>query len=60
MPMVDAFLRKMYRSNADFVFTVTRAFARSCQTPVLILADDIPAHLTPWPWNRHSLPRKHK
>lgn len=30
-------LGKMYRSNADFVFTVTRAFVRTCQTPVLIL-----------------------
>jgi hypothetical protein len=34
----------MYRTNADFVFTVTREFVRSCQTPVLILPDDIPAH----------------
>jgi hypothetical protein len=34
----------MYRSNADFVFTVTRAFVRTCQTPVLILPNDIPAH----------------
>ena len=44
MAMVDKFLSKMYRSNADFVFTVTRDFVRSCQTPVLILPDDIPAH----------------
>jgi pimeloyl-ACP methyl ester carboxylesterase len=42
--MVDKFLTKMYRTNADFVFTVTRDFARNCQTPVLILPDDIPAH----------------
>ena len=42
--MVDRFLTKMYRTNADFVFTVTRDFVRSCQTPVLILPDDIPAH----------------
>jgi pimeloyl-ACP methyl ester carboxylesterase len=41
--MVDAFLTKMYR-NGDFVFTVTRDFVRACQTPVLILPDDIPAH----------------
>ncbi len=27
-----------------FVFTVTRDFVRNCQTPVLILPDDIPAH----------------
>ncbi len=44
MAMVDQFLTKMYRTNADFVFTVTRDFVRSCQTPVLILPDDIPAH----------------
>ena len=44
MEMVDRFLTKMYRTNADFVFTVTRDFVRTCQTPVLILPDDIPAH----------------
>ncbi len=44
MEMVDKFLTKMYRTNADFVFTVTRDFVRHCQTPVLILPDDIPQH----------------
>ncbi|MEP7310823.1 MAG: alpha/beta hydrolase [Acidobacteriota bacterium] len=44
MAMVDKFLSKMYRSNPDFVFTVTRDFVRSCQTPILVLPDDIPAH----------------
>ena len=44
MDMVDRFLTKMYRTNADFVFTVTRDFVRNCKTPVLILPDDIPAH----------------
>jgi pimeloyl-ACP methyl ester carboxylesterase len=44
MDMADRFLTRMYRTNADFVFTVTRDFVRSCQTPVLILPDDIPAH----------------
>ena len=44
MEMVDRFLTKMYRTNADFVFTVTRDFVRKCQTPVLILPDDIPSH----------------
>jgi pimeloyl-ACP methyl ester carboxylesterase len=42
--MVDKFLTGMYRSSPDFVFTVTRDFVRDCQTPVLILPDDIPAH----------------
>jgi pimeloyl-ACP methyl ester carboxylesterase len=44
MEMVDKFLTKMYRTDPDFVFTVTRDFVRNCQTPVLILPDDIPAH----------------
>ena len=41
---VDKFLTKMYRTDPDFVFTVTRDFVRQCQTPVLILPDDIPQH----------------
>jgi pimeloyl-ACP methyl ester carboxylesterase len=44
MATVDAFLSKMYRANADFVFTVTRDFVRGCRTPVLVLPDDVPAH----------------
>ncbi|HSP70543.1 MAG TPA: alpha/beta hydrolase [Bryobacteraceae bacterium] len=44
METVNKFLTKMYRNNPDFVFTVTRDFVRTCQTPVLILPDDIPAH----------------
>jgi pimeloyl-ACP methyl ester carboxylesterase len=44
MEMVDKYLTRMYRTNPDFVFTVTRDFVRNCQTPVLILPDDIPAH----------------
>jgi pimeloyl-ACP methyl ester carboxylesterase len=44
MAMVDAFLNKMYRANADFVFTVTRDFVRDCRTPILVLPDDVPAH----------------
>ena len=44
MDTVDKFLTKMYRTNPDFVFTVSRDFVRTCQTPVLILPDDVPAH----------------
>ncbi len=44
MEMVDQFLTRMYRTNPDFVFTVTRDFVKNCRTPVLILPDDIPAH----------------
>jgi pimeloyl-ACP methyl ester carboxylesterase len=44
MDTVEKFLTRMYRTNPDFVFTVTRDFVRRCQTPVLILPDDIAAH----------------
>jgi pimeloyl-ACP methyl ester carboxylesterase len=44
MDMIQKYLTNMYSTNADFVFTVTRDFVRQCQTPVLILPDDIPAH----------------
>lgn len=40
----ETFLNAMYRTNPDFVFTVTRDFVRNCQTPVLTLPDDIPPH----------------
>jgi pimeloyl-ACP methyl ester carboxylesterase len=31
--MADRFLNRMFRNNPDFVFTVTRDFVKSCQTP---------------------------
>ncbi len=43
MAMVDTFLTNMYRgARADFVYTVTRDFVRACQTPILVLPDDVP------------------
>ena len=44
MAMVHDFLTNMYTKRADFVYTVTRDFVRSCQTPILVLPDDVPAH----------------
>jgi pimeloyl-ACP methyl ester carboxylesterase len=44
METVEKYLTKMYRTNPDFVFTVTRDFVRTCQTPVLVLPDDTPGH----------------
>ncbi len=44
MPMVEAFLSTMFRSDPDFVFTVTRDFVRACETPILVLPDDTPPH----------------
>jgi pimeloyl-ACP methyl ester carboxylesterase len=44
MEMAAEFLNNMYTKRADFVFTVDRDFVRNCQTPILVLPDDIPAH----------------
>src|ERR1700704_1418694 len=44
MERAEKFLTEMYRNDPDFVFTVTRDFVRNCQTPVLVLPDDVPAH----------------
>jgi pimeloyl-ACP methyl ester carboxylesterase len=45
MAMVDTFLTNMYGgARADFVYTATRDFVRACQTPILVLPDDVPAH----------------
>jgi pimeloyl-ACP methyl ester carboxylesterase len=44
MDLVHDFLTSMYSDRADFVFTVSRDFVRSLQTPLLIAPDDVPAH----------------
>ena len=44
MQTVEGYLTRMFKTNPDFVYTVTRDFVRNCQTPVLILPDDVPAH----------------
>ena len=41
---VEAFLSKMYRENPDFVYTVSRDFVKACQTPILVLPDDVDPH----------------
>ena len=44
MAEVHDFLTNMYTDRADFVFTVSRDFVRSLQTPILIAPDNVPAH----------------
>ena len=44
MAEVHDFLTNMYTDRADFVFTVSRDFVRSHQTPILIAPDNVPAH----------------
>ena len=44
MHTIEKYLHNLYRAYPDFVYSVTREFARSCQTPMLVLPDDTPAH----------------
>jgi len=44
MAMVDKYPHDLYRVRPDFVYSVSRDFARSCQTPMLVMPDDTPAH----------------
>ena len=44
MAMVERYLHNLYRVRPDFVYSVSRDFARSCQTPMLVLPDETPAH----------------
>ena len=44
MATIEAYLHSLYRVRPDFVYSVSRDFAKSCQTPMLVLPDDITAH----------------
>ena len=44
MEIVEQYLHNLYRVQPDFAYTVSRDFARSCQTPMLIMPDDTPSH----------------
>ena len=67
METIEKYLHNLYRVRPDFVYSVSRDFARSCQTPILVLPDDSDAHayrasvdvaslapnaeVTVYPWN---------
>src|SRR5262245_27473603 len=44
METIEKYLHNLYRVRHDFVYSVSRDFARSCQTPILVLPDDVVAH----------------
>ena len=44
METVEQYLHNLYRVQPDFVYSVSRDFARSCQTPMLVMPDDTPSH----------------
>jgi pimeloyl-ACP methyl ester carboxylesterase len=41
---LEKYLHNLYRVRPDFVYSVSRDFVRSCQTRMLVLPDDTPAH----------------
>jgi pimeloyl-ACP methyl ester carboxylesterase len=67
METIEKYLHNLYRVRPDFVYSVSREFVRNCQTPMLVLPDDTPAHayqtavdiaslapnadVTVYPWN---------
>ena len=44
MATIEAYLHSLYRVRPHFVYSVSRDFAKSCQTPILVLPDDTTAH----------------
>ena len=44
METVDKYLHNLYRVDSDFVYSVSRDFVRSCQTPMLVMPDNTPSH----------------
>jgi pimeloyl-ACP methyl ester carboxylesterase len=44
METIEKYLHNLYRTRPDFVYSVSREFVRNCQTPMLVLPDDTPAH----------------
>ena len=44
MTTIEQYLHNLYRVQPNFVYSVSREFARSCQTPMLVLPDETPAH----------------
>ena len=70
METCEAYLHNLYRVQPDFAYSVSREFARSCQTPMLVMPDDTPSHsyeaamdlvalapkaeVTVYPWNEQN------
>src|SRR5215470_3598058 len=44
METIEKYLHNLYRVRPDFVYSVSRDFAKSCQTSMLVLPDDVAAH----------------
>src|ERR1700751_3091629 len=44
METIEQYLHNLYRVQPDFVYSVSRDFAKSCQTSMLVLPDNVDAH----------------
>ena len=44
MDQIEKYLHDLYRVQPDFVYSVSREFAKSCQTPLIVLPDNVDAH----------------
>ena len=44
MAQVEQYLHNLYRVRPDFLYSVSRDFIKNCNTPILVLPDDTPAH----------------
>jgi pimeloyl-ACP methyl ester carboxylesterase len=42
--MLERYFHNLYAAQPDFLYSVSRDFMRTCQTPILVLPDDIPSH----------------
>ena len=58
METIEKYLHNHYRVRPDFVYSVSREFVRSCQTPMLVLPDNTPAHDTKQPSTSHRWRRR--
>ena len=41
---IEKYLHDLYAAQPDFLHSVSRDFIRNCQTPMLVLPDDVPSH----------------
>ena len=44
METIEKYMHSLYRVRPDFVYSVSREFVKNCETPMLVLPDDTPAH----------------
>jgi pimeloyl-ACP methyl ester carboxylesterase len=44
MDAIEKYLHDLYRVRPDFVYSVSRDFAKSCERPMLVLPDNVDAH----------------